>query len=273
MARLRYVRSLDQVKKAADSNPEFMKNTVRSCRAWYETDPAIARALVPKPLEPALRPEIFVQFAHVAMHVSAQNTIEIGAATVGVACSYDGTPGHYVLAMPMEGEQVVIGGRETYGEPKKLAKIDFEVAGDRIRAAATRKGVSFLELRGAIGKPLDRPLEFTEYLYCFKALPSCVKGEGFDGDPLLVRLEWRRNYRSLREVTGEVILRESAFDPLADVEVQRVVRMEYCEGGSQTNGRVLRSIPGEWLLPFLHQRYDDTSCDGIELATAGAARA
>jgi acetoacetate decarboxylase len=41
--------------------------------------------------------------------------------------------------------------------------------------------------------------------------------------------------------------------------------MEYAEGASQTNGRVLRTVPGEWLLPFLHQRYDDTSSQGIEI--------
>ena len=210
MARLRYVRSLDQVKKAAEANPEFMRNTVRSLRAWYETDPAIPAALLPRSLVPAARPEIFVQFAHVTMHVSPTNTIAIGAATVGVGCSYDGVDGWYVLAMPMEGESVVIGGRETYGEPKKLAKVDFQFDGEAIRASATRRDVAFLELAGRIGAPSSRPLQFTEYLYCFKALPSCVKGEGFDGDPLLVRLEWKRDYSERREVEGQVVLRESS---------------------------------------------------------------
>jgi len=273
MARLRYVRSLDQVKQAAEANPEFMRNTVRSLRAWYETDPAVAAALLPRPLTPASRAEIFVQFAHVAMHVSPTNTIAIGAATVGVGCSYDGVDGWYVLAMPMEGESVVIGGRETYGEPKKLARVDFELQGERARARATRHDVAFLELEGRIGAQSSRPRQFTEYLYCFKALPSCVKGEGFDGDPLLVRLEWKRDYSERREVEGQVILRESAWDPLVDVPVRRIARMEYAVGGSQTNGRVLRSVPGEWLRPYLHQRYDDVSCEGIEVEIGGAARA
>ena len=38
------------------------------------------------------------------------------------------------------------------------------------------------------------------------------------------------------------------------------------EGNSESNGTVLRAVPGDWLLPFLHQRYDDTSGDGIEIA-------
>ena len=49
------------------------------------------------------------------------------------------------------------------------------------------------------------------------------------------------------------------------IPVRRIVKMEYEVGSTQSGGRVLRSIPGEWLLPFLHQRYDDSSGDGIEV--------
>jgi acetoacetate decarboxylase len=67
------------------------------------------------------------------------------------------------------------------------------------------------------------------------------------------------------EVDGELALRESAFDPVADVPVRRVVRMEYEEGTTQSNGRVLRALPAEWVLPFLHQRYDEPGAAGIEV--------
>jgi hypothetical protein len=43
------------------------------------------------------------------------------------------------------------------------------------------------------------------------------------------------------------------------------VRFEYEEGTAQSNGRVLRSVPEEWVLPTLHQRYDDASGVGIDL--------
>jgi acetoacetate decarboxylase len=59
MAKLRYVRSLAQIKRAQEANPEFLPSTVRSIRCLYETDPRIAAALLPKPLELA-RPEIGV---------------------------------------------------------------------------------------------------------------------------------------------------------------------------------------------------------------------
>ena len=127
-------------------------------------------------------------------------------------------------------------------------------------------GMTYLEARGRLGESLG-PRELTEYAFCYKAMPSCEKGRDFDADPLLVRLEWRHRHARVHAVEdGEVILRESRLDPVADIPVRRLVRMEYEEGSTESNGSVLRSVPGEWLLPFLHQRYDDPSAEGIDVA-------
>ena len=275
MARLRYVKNGagNGTQKTGSSK---IRHTVKSIRALYETEPEIARALLPKPLEPAA-PEIFVQFANVAMHLSEERTVQIGAATVGVACSYEGRPGYYVLAMPMEGEFVVIGGRERYGEPKKIAETSFCVDGDHVNAKVTRHGVTFLELDGQLGAPSEGDKQFTEYFYCYKALPAAGAGlsdnGGFDGEVLLTMLTWERDYNSLRQIDGgQVILRESAHDPLVDVPVKRLVRMEFAEGASKTGGEVLRSVPGEWLQPFLVQRYDEPQ-EGIEIPLASEKQA
>jgi len=265
MARLRYVKTLEQVKQAAEANPEFLESTVRSIRTVYETDPGIVSAVLPQPLEPAERPEVCATFSHVAMHISPELTIEIGSAVFGVKATYDGVEGIYLITMPMTTEQAVIGGRETYGEPKKIAQIDFEKDGDSVSAVVTRMGVPYLEARGTVGASRGAR-EFTEYGYCYKALPACEKeSAGFDGDPLLVRLEWKHQHSMSAPVEGELLLRESPFDPVADLPVRKLVSMEYEEGTTESNGRVLRPVPGEWLLPFLHQRYDDPSAPGIEV--------
>ncbi len=265
MARLRYVRTLEQVKKAADANPEFLKSTVRSLRAVYETDPGIVEAVIPKPLEPTERPQVCLTCSHVAMHITPEFTFEIGSAVFGVKARYDGTEGIYVITMPMTTEQAVVPGRETFGEPKKIAEITFELEGDRASAVVTRMGVPYIEVHGRLGKALG-PREFTEVGYCFKAFPSCDKDRTFDSDPLLVRLEWNHTQDEVRRVEdGEIVLRDSPFDPVVDLPVRRLVTMEYEVGTTQSNGAVLRSIPGDWLLPFLHQRYDDTSGEGIEI--------
>jgi acetoacetate decarboxylase len=125
-------------------------------------------------------------------------------------------------------------------------------------------GVAYLEVEGTLGASLG-PRRFTEHGYCVKALPSCERGKGFDQEPLLVRLDWEHEHERVQRVEGALTLRESAFDPVADLPVRRIVRLEYEVGRTQSNGRVLRPIPGEWLLPFLHQRYDDPGAEGIEV--------
>ena len=269
MAKLRYVKTPEQVKKAAEANPEFRSSTVRSIRVVYETDPAIVAAVTPKPLEPIGRPEVCVTFSQVAMQISPEFTFEIGSAVFGVKVRYDGVEGIYLITMPMTTEQAVVPGRETYGEPKKIAEIEFQHDADRVSSKVTRMGTSYLSVEGALGSKLP-PREFNEYGYCYKALPACEKGGSFDGDPLLVRLEWKHQHDEVRIVDGgKLTLRESPFDPVVDLPVRRIVKMEYEVGRTQSNGKVLRSVPGQWLLPFLHGRYDDTSGDGIELANAG----
>lgn len=270
MARLRYV----SAQRPASSTR--LRSTVRSVRALYETEPEIARAVLPRPLVPAACPDVFVQFAHVAMHVSAERTIEIGAATVGVACSYEDWQGYYVLAMPMEGEMICMGGRERFGEPKKIAQTAFTLDQTRVNAKVRRHGVDFLELDGRVGDPSDRPRQFTERFFCYKAMPAADRGSdngGFDGEVLLTMLTWERDYTSVRHIEdGRVILRESAHDPLVDVPVKRLRWMELAEGSTQTRGEVLRSVPGEWLAPFLVQRYDQPG-EGVEIPLASEERA
>lgn len=271
MARLRYVKS-PSVAPTATLAASGIRHSVQSIRALYETEPAIARALLPRPLEAAPSPSIFVQFANIAMHLADDRVVKLGAATVGVACTHEGRAGYYVLAMPMEGEFVVIGGREKYGEPKKIATTAFTNEDGRVNAKVSRHGVTFLELDGELGAETTGPKQFTEYFYCFKAHPACRPESnangGFDGEVLLTQLTWERNYSSVRAVeNGRIILRESAHDPLVDVPVKRLVRMEFAQGTTRTSGEVLRTVPGEWLAPFLGQRYDEIQA-GIEIPLA-----
>lgn len=269
MARLRYVRNIEK-RGSARGAGAGMNNVVQSVRAIYETDPEIAAAVLPKPLV-AAEPHVFVQFANVTMHMKKDTVLTVGAATVGVSCTYEGRRGYYVLAMPMEGEFVVIGGREKFGEPKKIAKTEFTLDDERVNAKVARHGITFLELDGRLGTPSESERAFTEHFFCFKALPAIDGNGGFDGDVFLTQLNWERKYDRIRHIEdGQIILRESIFDPLVDVPVKRIVSMELAEGASVTSGEILRTVPGEWLEPFLVQRYDDPT-RGIEVTVASEA--
>ena len=229
--------------------------------AVYETDPDV----LPRPLEPGPEPLVRVNITTVRMG----GTWEFGAGWFGVQARHGDVIGEYPLFMPMTTEQATVGGRETFGEPKKLAQIEFEWSHDSVAATVTRHGVPYLELRGRRG-PGRSPGRLTEYAYCYKCLPALEKGKGLEFDPLLVRLTWETELTAVADVAGEVILRESMLDPVADLPVRRVISMTYEEGRSRSSGTVLTSVPGASLLPYLHQRYDDITPMLAALAPAEA---
>jgi len=82
------------------------------------------------------------------------------------------------------------------------------------------------------------------------------EGGRFDGDPSLVHVRRTQQDRLRRRVEGEVILRDSPFDPVADLSVRRVVSMIYTENQQTQTGKIVGQVPAEWVWPYRHQRYD-----------------
>ena len=285
MSRVRYAKGLRDLENADRDAAEIVGQRIRRVRCTYETDSEVAQAVVPKPLEANVASEICVSFISMTKHMTPDVTIEVQFAHFGVRVDYDGKPGSYLLTVPMSSEREVHLGREQFGEPAKLAEIEFalddsashsegNVAPDsnapaseeigRLRASATRMGVCFLE---ATGKRLEElgPRSGIEYGYCFKAFPGCVPGKGFDHDPQLVRLEWNFDFTRVWRLEGEIQLTDSPFDPVADLPVRRIVDFEYAEGIMKRSGRALRPVPGDWLTPFIHQRYDEPEVEGVDI--------
>jgi acetoacetate decarboxylase len=269
MAKLRFVQDPAKLKKALDDRRAARRpSESQLTRLFYETDPEIVAALLPKPLTPASRPEVMVQFSNVIMRPAPDKVITCANATVAVLASYEGREGWYVLMMPMEGEWVVITGRERYGEPKKLADVTFKKTDDKISASVTRMGVIFIEVEGVLGEAIA-PKRWTEHLFCYKANPDIETMYGFDGDVFLTQLNWEREWKTGNVVNApKITLRESAADPIVDVPVRKITGMIYGEGTAVTGGEILRKVPGEWLQPFYFGRFDDNATGGIEIQIA-----
>src|SRR5690242_10151467 len=160
--------------------------------ATYETDPDAVAAVLPSPLQPPTSPLVRVTVATVDM---GRGYPIFGAGTFAVHCSYDGVDGDYALVMPMTTEQAVIGGRETFGEPKKLAEISLDRDGENIRGHFTRLGTTFVEVTGKVTGEVEPSPDRTRTSFYFKFLPSPT-GKGFDGDPML--LYCRRDEKTRR---------------------------------------------------------------------------
>ncbi len=222
--------------------------------ATYLTDPEIIAAVLPPPIEPGSEPLVKVTVATV--DIAGYPTF--GAGSFSVRARHEGTDGFYALLMPMTTEQSVIGGRETFGEPKKLGSVELNRDGDQVTGTFARMGTEIVNVSGKIVGDLELPSTETRTDFYFKLLPS-PDGKGFDSDPALVYCHRTEQTRRLEEVSGEVLLRDSRFDPVADLPVREVLSIQLAERSSVQRGEIHGTVPGEWLRPYVHQRYDDMS--------------
>jgi acetoacetate decarboxylase len=255
MGRIRYgARTPEQL-----ANREVQATSVgawaTSLVAVYETDPAIIAAVLPPPIQPGAEPLVKVTVATVDL--GRPGVPPFGAGSFSVAASHEGTDGWYALVMPMTTEQSVIGGRETFGEPKKLAQVTLERDGDHVVGAITRMGITIVEIDGTVGAPVE-VADRTRTDFYFKFLPA-PDGKGFDDEASLVYCHRDETTREAHEVYGALTLRDSRFDPVADIPSLRLLDITLAERRSVQRGEIVGRVPAEWIVPYAHQRYDDLS--------------
>ena len=252
MARVRYgartERETAATRTASARLPDIWSTGVV---AVWETDPDAVAAVLPPPLKPTARPLARVNISKVDLP-----GYPLGAGSFAVAAAHGAVDGWYPLVMPMTHERALTGGREVFGEPKKLGEVTLDRDGSDLRAALGRHGIDFVEVRGTVDGDLPLPEPSRKTDFYFKFLPG-VEGTGFDADPVLVHCVRNEKVRKLERITGDVVLRESMYDPVADLPVRRLVEITIGEKTTDQKGTVAERVSARDLLPFVHQRYDD----------------
>jgi acetoacetate decarboxylase len=224
----------------------------------FETDPSVIAAVLPPPLEPSADASTArLRIATVDMGTGLK---PFGAGWFGVRCRHGSTEGEYALFMPMTTEQATIGGRETFGEPKKIADVTLQLDGARLAASIERMGFRVAEVNGQLADELPG-YEKDKIDFYFKLGPN-PDGVGLDGDPPFVYCHRHESARSVRRIDGDMKLMESPLDPVADLPVRGIVSMEYAEIAGTQRGEIVGRVPAESLLAYVHQRYDDLSVLG-----------
>ena len=219
----------------------------------YLTDPEIVAAVLPQPLAPAGEPLVRIQLQRVRI----EGRPPFGSAVFSVTARHGDVDGDYPLFMPQSTEQSVTGGRETFGEPKKLAHIEVDRQGDRVTAGVERLGHRLITVTGQVTGPAELPPDQvnTEFYFKFLRAPD---GNGIT-DPHLVYGEYHRHYELLEHIDGTVELGESPLDPVADIAIREIRSITWCRRRTVQVGRIAERVPAEWLLPYVHQRYDDVA--------------
>jgi acetoacetate decarboxylase len=120
--------------------------------------------------------------------------------------------GRHCSWMVLDDDTALIYGRELLGYPKKMAALEFEEEGDRVRARVTRRGVTVLALEGTKGAPKANPPP----VFDLKTFNVGGPGSWFVFNPLWM-FRPREVIHEARECALQLEVRVSEWDPLADL--------------------------------------------------------
>lgn len=259
---MRYVKTPEEIEQIERIYSRCHDMGVRMLTVAFETEPAMIRALLPPPLEPA--PEA-VGTAWVAEIGNSTCVGPYEVAGVGVRARYGDIVGNYCLAMAVSRPEAVTFGRELYGEPRKLAKLRFEQQEEHVWGHAERNEIRYLSMRGRCSEPSPTGRQTTSSFY-FKFLPR-PDGTGFDSPPVLVHVTGDSQVKEARRGRGELVFRDSPHDPLIDIPVKQVLDAVYTEGHTYTSGRILCEVDPDAFLPYAFSKTDafDVVAEGTVL--------
>ncbi|MFB6171947.1 MAG: acetoacetate decarboxylase family protein [Haloarculaceae archaeon] len=228
---------------AAVAEPHFLDATLLT--VGFRTDPAVVERLLPPGLEPADDPLARAEV------ISVGESNCVGAFDGGglyVRARRDDREGLYCLSMPMSTDSAVRWGRETLGEPKKLATVALDREDDRVVGRAERDRTAILEL--AVDLDAERePRPGTTTIYHYRALLA-VDGSGLAADPELVEVTIESSPTRVETGTASVTLGSTAHDPLADLPVEHVRDASLVETDLVLGARGAGRVDAEAYLPY-----------------------
>lgn len=266
-----FVKSLEEIAERSQKNAEFYDAEVLTI--YFETKQEIVARLLPPPLKPTQFP---MAGAFIANYPKTNFGVTYQESALFLATEFNGEEGVYCLAMPVTDDMALILGREVFGYPKKIGKIELNRDGNQMSGWTERHGVRFLEakanLAGKFNDPaaqqmlIERMTSNPEMVvFNFKYFPSPL-GEGFDYNPRLIRevVEFRPSSMEMGE--AELVFRPSDHDPWSDVEIVRVLGAVYTIGNNtMLPGSVVAEVDQIEFAPYAFMKLD-------ALETAGEAK-
>ena len=179
----------------------------------YPTDPEKIAALLPPGIEPSDSAN-----AHLSIYCfPVPDEPEYGVVTT-VDADYRGTKGEYALSYGIDQESAVYISQQLHGQPKFVAEIEYYRLGDQVRARCSHQGYTFLEYKGKMAGVMENPPEYVDHEWWIKvsrAVGGAEKSYDFPPHVVHVKAGYQTTYQEKLE--GELVLRESPWDPIAEL--------------------------------------------------------
>jgi acetoacetate decarboxylase len=237
----------------------------------FRTDPDVVKRIIPEPLKPLAEP---FAMAFIAKYPKTNFGSVYNEAALTLVVEYEGKVGGYCLTMPVTEDMALIGGREVFGFPKKIAdEISLERTENGVKGRYVRKGIELMNL----SMSFDEEVEANKLVEILSTLTSQEPGEewkaisynfkffqspqmiGFDYKPRLVKqvTTFRPSSRIKLSYNFDLKLGSSDRDPLAEIPVKEPIIGFY---GIFTNtmhpGEVIAEVREEQFIRYAFSKID-----------------
>jgi acetoacetate decarboxylase len=248
-----FVKSPEEIAliESALSAPRFVNAQMLSVD--FLTDPEVLARLLPPPLRPAATPRVTAMVGRWQSNCCG----DFFGGAIYLAARHGEIDGDYVLAMFMDNDTPLVFGRDTFGEPKKLATSNLYRRGDQFYGRVDRGGVRLIELH-AVTDVDNGPFEGDVVNFNFKARPA-ANGIGLEEDAILTRATFAADLWVNLQGVGSVTLRGTVHDPLDELPIVSVLRGAYVEGDLIARCEAVATVPAADFLPYHYGRMDDWS--------------
>ena len=249
------VRSKEEIKNRYKQFEEGYKLLdVNMVYVMFATTMETVERLLPPPLE---LPDTLVAYAFIAEYNRTNFISPYNEAGVFIPCKYKGEAGAYCLAMPVTTDIAMIGGREVFGYPKKIAEsITLTRNGNEVHGKCVRNGFTIIEIKGTLSDEMEPSEEVTPHFLIKSILDE--KGVGARKNPLLLRQVNPTEFDKIELGEGTLTFGESKYDYLYEIPVEQVMALTYMENGTilMPPGVVVAEIDAEEYTPYHSIKYD-----------------
>jgi acetoacetate decarboxylase len=177
----------------------------------YRTDPEKIAALLPPGIERSATSKVYVHI----YNFPVPDEPEYGV-VVSVDADYRGTQGRYALGYGIDQESAIFISRDMNGQPKYPCQTSYFRFGDRVSARCTHQGYTFIEFEGVAAESVAELPEYEQNEWWIKVSRAVGGAEkSYDFPPHVVHV--KTGYAAQHRITveGQLVLRESPWDPIA----------------------------------------------------------